>query len=180
MDKEGASIVGIDPDFIINAEVETLPSYENDVASNPVAHGDMTASSSNENKTNVVSAAVEDDYISVGNASKTEELSIEHAMITMNMSFEAVASMPSSHGEAPMDSVIDGDVNLITCSDDIEVLLIPEVSADVNTSSDDDSAANALGTKAEVVEISNETVLKRDQLNESMSLLPPTDPQRFC
>jgi hypothetical protein len=75
---------------------------------------------------------------------------------------------------------IDGDVNLITCSDDIEVLLIPEVSADVNTSSDDDSAANALGTKAEVVEISNETVLKRDQLNESMSLLPPTDPQRFC
>jgi hypothetical protein len=134
VDKEGASIVGIDPDFIINAEVETLPSYENDAASNPVAHGDMTASSSTENKTNVVSAAVEDDYISVGNASKTEELSIEHAMITMNMSFIAVASMPSSHGEAPMDSVIDGDVHLITCSDDIEVLLIPEVSADVNTS----------------------------------------------
>jgi len=158
-------VESVDPDFIINTEVESLPS------SNPVTHGDMTASSSTENKTNIVSAAVKDDYISIGNASKTEELSIEHDMITMNMSFEAVTLMPSSNGKVPMDTVIDGDVNIITRSDETEVIL----GADVNTASDDGYAANALGTTAEVVEISNENVLKRDQLNDSMSLLPPTE-----
>jgi len=158
-------VESVNPDFIINTEVESLPS------SNPVTHGDMTASSSTENKTNIVSAAVKDDYISIGNASKTEELSIEHDMITMNMSFEAVTLMPSSNGKVPMDTVIDGDVNIITRSDETEVIL----GADVNTASDDGYAANALGTTAEVVEISNENVLKRDQLNDSMSLLPPTE-----
>lgn len=174
-DNEGASTAGVNPDLVINVKVESLPNYDEDTASNPVVHGDMTASGSTEyqeNQRNIVSAVVEDDHITIGSASKTEEVSIEQHMINLNSSFSAI---PSSQGEIHMDSVIDEHANIITPSDDIGLLLISEVEMDINTSSHGDSAANAFDTKVEEVDIANDNVVKRDKLNETTSLLPSAE-----